>query len=346
MFCPVTVLHGDGMQTPSHITLALHATTVLPMGDVPEWVHLLPAGENGRVATKDKRGPYVVQSAARVIENSFALNDRLPIDENHATDLAAPRGEAAPARGWIVEMQAREDGIWGRVEWTNAGRELIADRAYRGISPVIYHDKQNTVHSIARASLVNDPNLRGLKALHQQQQKQQEQSDMDEFLKKLAEALGLSDAATEEEILAAIKTKADAAPEADLAALNAAQTQFAETVLALQQTVTAQAAEIDALKAADTLAKSANVVDAAIAEGRVGVKPLRDLYVSMHQKDPEGVERMIGALPKISGEILNLTPKTDPATEKSLNAAQRIVADALGLSEDEFIAAHLAETKE
>ncbi|MCD9150122.1 phage protease [Pseudophaeobacter sp. MA21411-1] len=30
----------------------------------------------------------------------------------------APKGLPAPARGWITATQARNDGIWGRVEWT------------------------------------------------------------------------------------------------------------------------------------------------------------------------------------------------------------------------------------
>lgn len=40
----------------------------------------------------------------------------------------------------IIELQAREDGsIWGRAEWNSAGRQLLAERAYVGISPVITH---------------------------------------------------------------------------------------------------------------------------------------------------------------------------------------------------------------
>src|SRR5690606_6682234 len=117
-------------------------------------------------------------------------------DENHATDLAAPRGEPAPARGWIVELQQRADGVWGRVEWTEEGGRLVSGRAYRGISPVIQHLKNGEVTAILRASLVNRPNLRGLTALHQE-------NDMD-LLAKLSAALGLPAATTEDGAIAAV----------------------------------------------------------------------------------------------------------------------------------------------
>ena len=62
------------------------------------------------------------------------------------------RSEPAPARGWIVELQGRQDGIWGKVEWTATGRDLVAGKAYRGISPVIEHRPDNSIIAIRRAS--------------------------------------------------------------------------------------------------------------------------------------------------------------------------------------------------
>ncbi len=182
--------------------------TLLPMSSlaaqqgahaaVPEWVHLLPAGT---IATQDPRGPYRVADAAALIAASMqAAGGKLPIDENHSTDLAAPQGGAAPARGWIVELAQREDGIWGRVEWTEAGRALVADGAYRGISPVIVHRKDGTITALLRAALTNTPNMIGLTTLHH------EESNM---LQKLLEALGLksdADEATALNAITALKT--------------------------------------------------------------------------------------------------------------------------------------------
>jgi hypothetical protein len=77
----------------------------------------------------------------------------------HSTDLAAPSGQPSPAVGWIVELQPRKDGIWGRVEWTEEGAKLISSRAYRGISPALQTDKEDNVVRLLRAALTNAPNL-------------------------------------------------------------------------------------------------------------------------------------------------------------------------------------------
>ncbi|MGK3945780.1 phage protease, partial [Streptomyces caeruleatus] len=78
------------------------------------------------------------------------------------------QGGRSDAVGWVREMQAREDGIWGRVEWTPEGQRLVAEKAYRKISPVIIHDAKKKILRIANISLVNRPNLRGLAALNQE----------------------------------------------------------------------------------------------------------------------------------------------------------------------------------
>jgi len=141
----------------------------------------------------------------------------MPIDENHSTDLAAPKGEPAPARGWIVALEERQGGLWGKVEWTSAGAQLLTDKAYRHISPVIVHLKDNTVVGLLRASLTNRPNLRGLVALNQE-------TDMDE-LEQILKALGIKDDAKPGTALAAIT------------ALQAASKENNDTSIAALQTV-------------------------------------------------------------------------------------------------------------
>ena len=166
----------------------------IPAGAAPEWVHLSPAGT---FRGNDGRGPFTLGNPDDVIRASMAAG-KLALDENHSTDLAAPKGEPAPARGWIVEMQMRSDGLWGRVEWTAAGRGLVEDKAYRGISPVLMSTKAGRLLKILRASLVNDPNLT-LTTLHSR-------SEPMDFLAKLRQALGLSDSLTDDAAQAAALT--------------------------------------------------------------------------------------------------------------------------------------------
>lgn len=288
----------------------------------PEWVHLVPAGE---IRTGDGRGPYSVENMQQLIAQSLGNGERLVLDENHATDLAAPKGLPAPAAGWIAELQARADGLWGRVEWTADGGKLVAGRAYRGISPALLISKAGKVLKVLRASLVNQPNLKGLVALHQEQ-------TMD-LLKKLAAKLGLADGVAEDAVLAALDKQSGTvtALQAQLGAvakaagvaenatgeviLNAIGTLAgrggdASAIVSLQAELTTVTTELNTLKQDGAKSRAETFVDGAIKLGRVGVKPLRDHYVSRHMTDAAAVEKEIGALPVLNGQSV-----VDPARQ-------------------------------
>ncbi|WP_326523955.1 phage protease [Sphingomonas sp.] len=149
------------------------AIQITDHGPAPRWVHLLPTGA---VNTRDGRGPYRIPDPTAVITASMPAGRKLVLDENHATDLAAPRGGAAPAHGWITELQARGDGIWGRVDWVDPESRIW--KRYNGVSPVIAHRKDGTILQVLRASLTNTPNLAGLNSLHSYQAKSAEPSSI------------------------------------------------------------------------------------------------------------------------------------------------------------------------
>jgi phage I-like protein len=338
---------------------------------VPEWVHLLPSGDADGIATGDKRGPYFVKDAKLLIAASFAQSDRLPIDENHSTDLAAPKGQPSPARGWIVKMEARDDGIWGQVEWNDAGKELVSTQAYRALSPVIVHDDKKVIKGILRASLVNRPNLRGLTALNME-------SDMtlEEFMAELAKSLGLKDGAGAEDItgaIAALKEAGDAGGEtqnrvdmqsqlaeigvalgvedgehADILAaaksLQAATGDESTAITALQAEISTLTKSLNSVTEATGKKTATDFVDGEIKRGRAGVKPLRDHYIAMHMKDADRVEKEIGALPILAGTTI-VNPSPDNKDGKiALNAEQAAVADQLGMDHKDY-AAQLEEDR-
>ncbi|MCE0745546.1 phage protease, partial [Acetobacter sicerae] len=173
-------------------------TTTLPDSDTPpEWIHLLPAGSFRGV---DGRGPYHVENTDDLIRNSMRAG-KLVLDENHATDHAARTGGSAPAVGWIVELQSRSDGVWGRVDWNRTGTQLMGDRQYRGVSPAFAATKTGAVTRLVRASLTNMPNL-SLTHLHTENPKNQETRGMD--LADVSRRLGLPAGATEAEVNAAL----------------------------------------------------------------------------------------------------------------------------------------------
>lgn len=328
--------------------IALMQTQPLPaVAEAPEWIHLIPSG--AEILTRDKRGPYRVIDPQQVVA-SLSDGTKLPIDENHAIDLAGPRGEPSPARGYIVELQARADGIWGRVEWTRRGKALMTDRAYLGISPAVIHDGSKAIIGIARASLTNKPNFRGLTTLHQENSMS---------FAAVAKALGLSDDAGEDQILGAIGdmkkpgateialqsslseigvalgVAEDAAPEVIVAAAKSGKGSDT-AVVALQAELATVTTELNALKTEGAKAKATAFVDGAIEKGHVGVKPLRDHYIAMHMEDPARVEKEIGALPTVNGRtIIEPQPKRADG-QISLQSEQSDAAKLLGISSEDY----------
>ena len=344
-----------------HLTLLpvlMAAQDAAASAAAPDWVHLLP-GSAGGIRTADARGPYHVIDPASLITASFAEADRLPIDENHATDLAAPQGLPAPARGWIVEMQARADGVWGRVEWTEAGRALVADRAYRAISPVVLHDAAKAITRILRASLVNRPNLRGLAALNQE-------SDVKPLLERLAELFGLDAASDEDAVFnAAATAKGAGAPalQSQLAeigqlfgvtgdgavVLEAARKAAGDAkgtppmVVALQAELNTMTERLNVLTEAQHREKATAFVDASIREGRVGLVPMRDHYIAMHMQDAARVEKEIGAMAIPGRQSRTSAAPPSPTGEIALNAEQTSAAKVLGLDPKTYAATLKAE---
>lgn len=334
----------------SHI---LCSAVALPdAGGVPDWIELLPAGT---VQTVDNRGPFHVADPAEIIRNSLDGRTKLVLDENHATDLAAPNGGSSPARGWIVELQERQGAIWGRVEWTGQGREIMADKQYNGISPAIVHRKDKTVVAILRASLTNNPNLVGLASLHQEGLQKMD------WKMKLCELLGLDGNADDAAITAALEKKmgggddavetavqsalapiaaaVGAAAGADASVVLAAVQGLADKgdsrVIALQSELATVTTSLNALRDETAKDKATAYVDAEIAKGRVGLKPVRDEYIAMHQADPARVKKLIEAMPVLNnGPALDNRDPEAPAFE-----SPQLLAAAAGAYQKKMAAA-------
>lgn len=313
---------SGGMTRSPDQLIALAAALDLPDGEgAPDWVHLVPAG-GSEIRTFDGRGPYHVTDPAAVIAASWPSPDPrdakgLLIDENHAQDKAAPVGLPSPARGRIVAMEARTDGIWGRVAWNEAGKALMADRAYRGISSVFLHDRSGKVLRILRASLVNNPNLQGLTALNQE-------SQVTFSAPKLAAAVGLKPEATEDEILAALPKPATALQStmaeigaalgvdvangaAAVAAIGAMKARSDATV-ALQNENVALRTENGQLKSEKARAAAEAWMTSEIAAKR-GIPPeKREGLIALHMQDADQAKGIAKMYPDLSETHTGGTP--------------------------------------
>jgi phage I-like protein len=303
----------------------------LPTGaEVPDWVHLLPAGNV--IRTYDGRGPYRFDDAEALIAASLADQRGMLIDENHSTDIKGNNGEGSPARGWIKELQARADGIWGRVKWNPSGKALLEDGAYRGISPVFLHTQDGVVKQILRAALTNTPNLRDLTALNTEQPMN---------WSKIAKALGMAEDADEAAIMAKITAMMDKKADPAMAAMQsqmseigtalglqaATGTAIVEAVKALQASQAnnaTQAARITVLESAQKRSAADAFMAAQIAAKRGIPADKREGLIALHMQDAAQAEAVAKLYPDLGPTGLggNPPPTTDE-TLTALNAEQQ-----------------------
>ncbi|MCZ7893301.1 hypothetical protein O9X99_16645 [Agrobacterium salinitolerans] len=305
-------------QTSVHV-LSLHAT-----GDsVPEWLHVLPLGTFSGI---DGRGPYVVKDADALVSLFQSEGKKLAVDENHSTDLAAKQGFSAPARGWIVELQKRSDGIWGRVEWTPEGKALMEGKSYGYLSPVFKHPPKPPfeVSKLLRVALTNDPNLT-LTALHAAQK---------------------GSAVDEEELLAALRSELELGTDADGAAIldgvkklkvsrNSADPAQFVPIGTFQATV----AELNKLRSGISLQAAEKIVDQALNEARL-MPYMRDWAVSLCQTNAAAFDDFLnGAGKPVANFAFSLS---QPAADwKALH--QRDRGDKTELTEVNRVLGHSAE---
>jgi phage I-like protein len=128
---------------------------------LPEWIRVLPLG---KVELADHREPFMVDEAS-LTSMVAAFRSRgidLVIDYEHQS----LQGERAPAAGWIKDLEARTDGLWARVDWTQQAREYLAQREYRYFSPVLRLDPDTRrATALMNVGLTNVPAINHLPPL-------------------------------------------------------------------------------------------------------------------------------------------------------------------------------------
>ncbi len=122
-----------------------------------------------------------------------------PFDVEHSTHIKAPRGEPAPAYGWILKLENRDGEIWGYTEWNEDGQEMIEGKNYAFYSPAFGYLEDGTVTAVASSGLTNNPNL-DVPALNHKEEKTMK------LPKLILDALSLGEDATEQDALTAINS--------------------------------------------------------------------------------------------------------------------------------------------
>jgi phage I-like protein len=295
---------------------------------LPEWVELIPSGQ---VVGRDGRS-WSNSNPQGIIDAFNSLGMDLPVDIEHATELKAPRGEAAPAAGWIKALENRTGSIWGRVEWNPTGRELVGGKQYRYLSPVILYQKDSgLIAGLTSVALTNRPNL-NLQALNHQTGSAEPPKEKG-MLKALLAALALPEDATADQALAkitALKTDlASATNQMQNPSLNKFVPRADYDAVLLRATNAEQAVQAVQQKQLDGEIETA--INAALAAGKI--TPATKEYHKAQCAQEGGLQRFADfcAAAPVIGDPSGLDKKTpDGDQQTALNAEQTKIAGMFG----------------
>lgn len=277
-----------------------------------------------------------VQNFQRVSRGS------LPIDPDHRPEKA---GDTS-AVGWVTDLEQRGQELWAKPAWNSLGTELVSDQRYRFISPSYTPNYKNDEGdsfgtALVGVALTNRPFLEGMAEVSLSKVFAEEvtepqtgttvvrgsstqpitwtttdstnanpkvadsRAQMPE-LSKIAQALELSDDASEEQILDAIK-EATKEPEAPKTLDKLADEQ--DKVVLSKDTVDQLVADAKAgAEAARTLHEQrfTQAFDKALSQGRVDAKDeTRENFKGIYELDADKAVALLDSLPK----VVNTEPK-------------------------------------
>ncbi|MDP1617335.1 phage protease [Phenylobacterium sp.] len=296
----------------------------------PEWVQIFPEGRD--VLARDGR-KWTLSDPATLIA-AFAANQAdLPLDIEHASELRAPKGEDAPAQGWIKAIAHRPgQGVFVQIDWTDEGAAAWRARRYRYVSPAFVHTRQGEILALTSVAMVTRPALY-VPALARVEGQLPQDPSMS-LLTRLVAALGLAATTTEDDLVTAVTTQtalaADARnPEKFVPA--------ADLQLAIARATTAEGKLAEIETTAQTAAAQAKVDDA-IAAGKLAPAS-REHWLSIAQANGEAFDKAVASMPAVLDPTK--TDKKPGATEADadgLTADQVALCAALGVEPTAFAA--------
>jgi phage I-like protein len=320
-------------------------------GNPGQWLMLMPAGS---FSGRDGRGPWSINGADEMRQVIAATELRagsaeLVVDYDHQTQFSAVPGVGglAPAAGWIKQFDARPDGLYGRVEWTDKAVQSIRAGEYRYISPVYHHDKSGKVLRLLSAGLTNVPNL-DLAAVAASAQPNQQEPDMI----KIAAALGLPEDADENAILTAINSvltgnaaiaaaaglTATAKPEEVVTAINSVRTSVDPTKYVPIEQVVALQTGLNVLKAKVEGDEAEVAVNRAITEGKLA-PTLKAWGLELHKKDAAAFKAFADASPVLTAVQRSSATLSSFDGNADLTTEDLAVMSQMGIAKDDFLKA-------
>ncbi|MDM9647744.1 phage protease [Rhizobium sp. S163] len=279
----------------------------------PAWIKLTP---RGAFTSRDGRD-FIVEPEV-LVERFNADKVSVPLDLDHATVKKAMFGEAAPAVAWIEELQARADGLYGRVAWLATGLEVLTAKSHRYISPSLKTDDKGRATWLHSAALVAAPGI-SMPAVASASATTSKETSM---LKAIAMALNLAPEANEASCLSAIgdlfKRIDPAIHQQTLASLAAANT------------------ELVAIKDAGRKAEVDTLLEGALTAKKI-TPAQRPQFEALCATD-DGLAQVKTLIETLGAGLQNSNlDKRDAVTVvQTLSAEDRDIMKMMGLSEEDY----------
>lgn len=129
--------------------------------DIPDWIHAAPIGTYqhpvyGEIKLDNDK---VIRMARNI--NTGVRGQDLDIDYEH-------KKRDGKAAGWVKKAQARENGLWLQVDWTDPAKQAIQNKEYRYFSPELadawQHPQSGETYKdvVLGGALTNRPFLKGI----------------------------------------------------------------------------------------------------------------------------------------------------------------------------------------
>jgi len=317
---------------------------------LPQRILVLPWGEQdtaqGKVICND--------TTLRLLSSYNAAKnwDRTALDFEHSSVPSSPtyKGEPVKVAGYGKLELVPNEGIYLLMSsWTAEGKEFAAGGHYGDLSPVVKCNKANEViglHSVALCRHGATPGLVFLSAAPAVQYKSATTTKHpsksttamtpEEFQKALAKALGLPEAATAEDILAAFTAKLEAKDKvddagADTKMLSAGFDEIKALLKKQDEKITAQDERLKLLSSGVETNEVADILKGAAREGKqvpafaaknLKAADLRQLCaelpvtVPMDKRTPDGVTLLLSSsTPAVNPELAAIDKLTGVSDE-------------------------------
>jgi phage I-like protein len=297
---------------------ALGSVALSEDGSAPTEIRLFTFGEN-----RTKKGSFFLdaEGAAQVVESFVSAGlDALPFDRAHGM-LAGPSAhpDHHKSAAWFAP-ETRLDGLWASgIDWTKKGREEVESKEYRFFSPAITFDsKTRRIVGLTNVALTNLPATLGQKPLVLDSG----DTETEENMTVLFEKLGAADETEALSALGGLLALRDG-----LVALGCVDLSSVQALVTERDTLKTEKAE---LAAAQLTSQKACLLSA--------VPPAHRGFAETLSFEQLGA--YVATLPKLEAPIEEPSSGTKSV---QLSAEEKDAAQALGLSDEAFLAAKTAD---